>query len=123
VAPAALLRHVAGEVERVEGNRRQESYEAPVGWGPAEYATDVFVMRGYVHPEDELGQDAPVNFEATVSGVGTVRLRWYKHLGRGMSVDRRLKPEQWITVFNACLESLRRIDPATASTNRDAGHE
>jgi hypothetical protein len=110
----ALLRHVAEEIERVERNRRQESYEAPTGWGPAEYATDVFIMRGYVYPDDESGQDAPVNFEATVPGVGTVRLRWYKHLGRSMSVDRRLTPDQWIAVFNACLDSLRRINEAAS---------
>ncbi|MER5394117.1 hypothetical protein [Saccharopolyspora sp. NPDC002686] len=43
---------------------------------------------------------------AHVEGVGGVELRWYKHLGRGMSVNRSLQPQEWVQIFDACIASI-----------------
>ena len=104
----ALLGYLGGEIERVESNRRQESVQAPIGWD-GEYTTGMFTMRRYWYVADDVPS---VNFEADVAGVGTVGLRWYKHLGRGMSCDRELSSPEWVQVFDACLNSVRATEPA-----------
>jgi hypothetical protein len=105
----ALLWGVAEEIARVESNRTQKSIEPPVGWG-GEYSTDVFTMRGYDYPEDD--DDArPPNFEADIPEVGRIELRWYKRLGRSMSANRSLSPQQWVDVFDACIAAVRATEP------------
>lgn len=105
----ALLQYVGGEIARVECNRLQEPVEPPTGW-IGEYSTEVFTMRGYRYPEDD-DDVPPPNFEADVKGIGRIELRWYKHLGRGMSVNRSLSPKEWVQVFDVCVASIRATEP------------
>ena len=36
-----------------------------------------------------------------------VEISWYKHLGRGTTINREVYPEEMIDMFNRCLDSIR----------------
>lgn len=100
----AGLRHLASEIERVEWNRTGQSYEAPTGNNGGKYDTDVFRMRAYYWGDDEELVNAP-NF--VCDGL---EVRWYKYLGRGMSMNRRIDANEFYQLIDRCLKSVRARD-------------
>ena len=98
---AAGLEHLANEIERVEWNIRQEQYCAPTGNNGQEYETPVFQMRAYYWGDAEAVMELP-NFESD-----GLEIRWYKHLGRGMSMNQDIDANTFFRVIDRCVKSVR----------------
>ena len=74
--------------------------------GEASYAgdisNDVFEMRSYYWGDDEV-ECAKPNFLHRASGL---EVRWYKYIGRGMTVNRRVCPKCFLPIFAECMNSI-----------------
>lgn len=104
----ALIRYLADEISRVEWNRTQKKYEPPTYNNGKEYKTDCFEMRSYCWEDCDETSDCKCckpNFKC-----GDFDVRWYKYLGRGMSMNRDIKSDEAIALFDKCLKSVRRLD-------------
>ena len=96
----AGLMCLANEIERVEWNRRQERYCAPVENNGEEYVTEAFEMRAYCWDEDSQRSALP-NFRC-----GDLEVRWYKYVGRGMSMNRPIDANAFFVLIDRCVESV-----------------
>jgi hypothetical protein len=67
-----------------------------------DFENDVFEMRSYYWGDDEEKEELP-NFRHIKSGL---EIRWYKYIGRGMSVNAPVCPKCFIDIFAECLNSL-----------------
>ncbi len=96
----ALLNHLADEIVRVEGNKgnKIEPLTSNVG---GEYIVDMFEMRSYYWGDDE-GIAALPNFK-----YGDIEVRWYKHSGRGASINHPISESGAVLIFDNCLAFLR----------------
>lgn len=100
----AGLRHLAYEIERVERNRTQKQYDAPIKNVAGKYNTPVFEMRSYYWGDDEKMAATP-NFKC-----GDFEVRWYKYLGRGMSMNKPIDANRFFLLLDKCLSSVRKKD-------------
>jgi len=66
------------------------------------FENDVFALRPYYWGDDEEEAQRP-NFLHKKSGL---EIRWYKYIGRGMSVNRKICPKCFLEIFVDCLKSL-----------------
>jgi hypothetical protein len=73
----------------------------------APISNTVFEMRPYYWGDDEGECDKP-NFRHRESGL---EIRWYKHIGRGMSVNKHVCPKCFLPIFAECMNSLREVRP------------
>ena len=102
-APAyvcALLEGLLTEVARVFGNREQhpwDCYEDPRIPG--------ITFRGFYWGDDEAIAALP-NLEA--AGVS---IRWYKHPGRSVTVDKERTPAEWCAWYEQVRETIRKAGP------------
>lgn len=74
--------------------------------GADPYEDDVFVMRTFCWCDgDAAGHEelCPPNFEFKSTDL---KVSWYKHAGRGDSMNRRVEPQEWAEIEAACLASL-----------------
>jgi len=101
----AGLNHLASEIERVEWNRTQEHFKAPTGNNGGSYKTAQFAMRAYYWGENRKRGLLP-NFKC-----GDFEVRWYKHLGRGMSMNRKIDANRFFNLIDKCLAGVRAGDP------------
>ena len=92
----ALLRELDRELRRVMWNMRQEEYDSPFGNTGNVFEGDVFKVRAY----DWDGKE-DINFEWK-----DMKFRWYKYLGRGTEVNGEWKMEDYVEMFNECLEEI-----------------
>src|SRR3989344_872228 len=110
----ALLEHLDNEIWRVTQNMGIKSNVIGLGLQPGsnnaeEYVNTVFSMRSYywgdcVCPQGAITADCNAckpNFQ-----IGDFEVRWYKHLGRGDTINREITPNEAITMFKQCMESL-----------------
>lgn len=97
----AGLAYLAEEIERVEWNRTQTRYEAPTKNNGESYETETFTMRAYDWDADE----PQANFRC-----GDFAVCWYKYLGRGMSMNRKIDANEFYELIQACLASVRKRD-------------
>jgi hypothetical protein len=97
----AGLKHLSDEIERVEGNIRQEQFDSPTHNNGSEYNTYAFQMRAYYWGEDEKKQCLP-NF--ICDGL---EVRWYKYLGRGMSMNKEIDANEFFKIIEKCLKAVR----------------
>ena len=67
-----------------------------------EFKNDVFELRSYYWGEDDEIEALP-NFKHYKTGL---EIRWYKYIGRGMSVNKHVCPECFYNVFVECMNSL-----------------
>jgi hypothetical protein len=70
-----------------------------------DFENEVFALRGYCWCDGDNPDHAdgcPPNFEC-----GAFQLRWYKHLGRGMSANGVPTQEQWRDIMRRCIASLQ----------------
>jgi hypothetical protein len=113
----AGLNHLATEIERVEWNVRQEEYRAPVANTGDEYETPDFKLRAYYWGDCTCGaEDSEIEKpHAAECGVslpnfkcGDFEVRWYKWLGRGMSMIRQIDANEFFQLIDKCVESVRR---------------
>lgn len=100
----AGLRYLASEIERVEWNLTQKEYEAPTANNGGQYKTDAFEMYAYYWGEDENLCNRP-NFKC-----GEFEIRWYKYLGREMSMNKDIDANDFFKIMDKCLKSVRAKD-------------
>ena len=96
----AALRMIQLELERVLWNIHQKSKEPFENIGD-KFKNDVFEVEAYSWDEDRT---QPYNFKC-----GDIEVSWYKHLGRGMSVNREVSPNQMAEALHLCLDSIKKI--------------
>ena len=74
-----------------------------IGGHSVKFRSDVFVMQNYhwCTEGDDCKTAAQPNFKC-----GDVEIRWYKYLGRGMSVNRQVTREELTEIFQKCKDSL-----------------
>lgn len=58
-------------------------------------------MRAFYWGDDEL-IDLP-NFQ-----VDDIKVRWYKWVGRGMTINKEIEKEEWFDLIDQCIESLKK---------------
>ena len=98
----AALRAIESELCRVQWNLHQVDYASPFGNTGSRYANDVFQVEAYSW-NDEVEQ--PWNFKWR-----DIEVSWYKHCGRGLSVNRRVSPDEVAEMLTLCLASIRAED-------------
>lgn len=96
----ALLKDLSGELERVQWNINQEEYESPFQNTGNEFKTDVFEVHAYYWGDDEKLIDRP-NFKC-----GDVEISWYKRLGRGTTINKRISRRKMEKIYLKCLVSI-----------------
>lgn len=114
-----LLGALAQEIERVEWNRTQKPYDAPIHNVGEVYDTDKFHMESYCWCDGEKHSDGcPPNFVYHPTGL---RVRWYKYLGRGGSMDRIISTDHAVAMFDDCMTSVRALDIVSDSPKGETG--
>ena len=69
-----------------------------------DYLNEVFELRAYCWCDGEKHLNGcPPNFAHRPSGTS---VSWYKHSGRGTSINRNLTVEGWSVILISCLQSL-----------------
>lgn len=101
----ALLEHIDMDLRRIMWNRNQEEYNSPfANSGNVDgYKNDTFEVHAYDWSLDESSSPMLPNFK-----YNDIEISWYKYLGRGMWINRKITPEEAVDMFNACMASLDR---------------
>lgn len=92
------------EMERVMWNRHQREYPSPFRNTGERFENDTFVVEAYSW-DDSTPQ--PYNFKWC-----DIEISWYKHVGRGATINRHVAPERGVEMLDACLASIRTMDAA-----------
>lgn len=74
--------------------------------GAEPFENDTFALRAYCWCDgDDAGHEegCPPNFEHKASGV---HVRWYKHAGRGSTVNKVVTADQWDTILASAMCSV-----------------
>ena len=103
----AALVALAGEISRVMWNSTQEEFHIGSNYGE-QFIAPVFEMRDYCWCDGELAgheNACPPNFQWR-----DVKVNWYKHMGRGMSANRDVPPEEIAEMLVECLEAVRGME-------------
>jgi len=95
----ALLQYLEYEMELCECF---DDGDSPFRNTGNRYANEVFQVEAYCWDE-EVQQ--PWNFK-----YQNIEISWYKWLGRGTSINRKITPEEAIEMFEVCLRSIREDD-------------
>jgi hypothetical protein len=95
----SMFEGILREVDRVYWNVEQEQFESSLS---ADFGAVHF--RPYSWAEEV---DAGPNFWLDSQPV---RIRWYKHPGRGMSASHALSAEEWIAWHDAVMKELKAAD-------------
>ena len=66
------------------------------------FQNDIFELRSYYCGDDEELEVLP-NFKHKESGL---EVRWYKYIGRGMSINRNICPKCFYSIFVECMNSI-----------------
>jgi hypothetical protein len=101
----AGLMYLAREIELSEWNRTQKQFDAPVVNNGGEFKTGEFAMHAYYWGDDEALEARP-NFKC-----GDFEVRWYKYLGRGMSMNRDIDANDYFAIIEKCVGSLHQLQP------------
>lgn len=99
----ALLRGIESELCRIMGNINQE-YDSPFENTGNEFICPKFEVRAYYWGDDEDEIKKP-NFK-----YGDLEISWYKYLGRGMTINKRITSEKMVKIFNECIFYLRKFE-------------
>ena len=102
----AGLKHLNDELCRIMWNKNQKEYQSPFGNYANEYKNDTFEVRSYYWGDNEDKAVLP-NFQC-----GDFEVRWYKYLGRGMSMNKSLDANEFFDIIDRCIKSVRREDVA-----------
>jgi hypothetical protein len=70
------------------------------------FENDTFVLNPYYWGDNDATSALP-NFLHKASGF---ELRWYKYIGRGMSVNRRVTLAEFQAIFDECMASLAKVE-------------
>lgn len=91
------------ELQRVMWNIGQKPFESAISGGD-DCACPVFEIHPYCWSDDEAQKVIP-NFKC-----GDFEIRWYKHMGRGMSMNQPVDANQFFEIIGKCLNYLRELD-------------
>ena len=100
----AGLAYLASRIETEAWNQTQESYDAPTGNCGGWCRTGTFEIRSYCWDEDSPRAELP-NFKC-----GELEIKWYKYLGRGMSMNIDIDANEFFEIIDDCIESLRNLE-------------
>jgi hypothetical protein len=97
-----------GLMEIAETIAEARGDEGPLtgNWGGESWDSEVFAMRAYCWCDgDQPGHEdgCPPNFEHHRSGVTAA---WYKHVGRGASVNVNIGRHDWRAIAAACIADI-----------------
>jgi hypothetical protein len=98
----AALFMIENELDRVMGNIHQEKYPSPFRNTGNRFDCPTFSAHAYSWNEDE---EQPWNFRWR-----DVEISWYKRLGRGLSINRAIEPNEAAVMLRECLAALREIE-------------
>lgn len=99
----AYLWMIDSELSRVMWNVHQEEWDSPFQNTGNSYKNDTFELEAYSW-DDETPQ--PFNFKWK-----DIQISWYKHCGRGMSINKKVTHKEGEQLLNECLKSIRKQDP------------
>lgn len=98
---------LAYEIERVEWNINQESYLCPTSNNGQYYHTDVFEIRAFVWCCCDYDSfDENCNCNLPNFKIGDFEVRWYKRMGRGMSMNKDINANEFFKLIDKCLECV-----------------
>lgn len=100
----AGLQILSDEIERVEWNTNQVRYDSPIHNNGEVYENKMFSMRAYYWGDTEEVACLP-NFSCDGFEV-----RWYKYLGRGMSMNQEIDANEFFRLIDKCLKYVRSLD-------------
>ena len=92
------LETVSYELDRMMRNLNQAEYNNPFCNTGSTYKNDVFEVEAYSWNYDD---EQKYNFKWR-----DIEVSWYKHLGRGDSVNREVSPDEASELLSECLQSL-----------------
>jgi len=95
----ACVEHILKEVSRTFWNNNQKEWDTYVS--PEFESIDI--QPYYWGDDEELKKRPNLKF-------GDVEIRWYKHPGRGLSVNKPMTPDDWHLWLNAVIEAIRKQD-------------
>lgn len=98
----AALSFLRAELDRVMWNREQRQYDSPFGNTANRFECPAFIVEAYSWDDD---YEQPFNFKWK-----GVEISWYKYLGRGMSANADLAPDQAAEMLTECLAAVRDLD-------------
>lgn len=103
----ALLESIESELGRIMWNINQEEYNSPFrNTGNKFDDLEEFQVYAYYWGDDEKEIERP-NFKC-----GDIEIHWYKHLGRGCTINKPITPETAIKMYNTCMEALLKYERA-----------
>ena len=94
----AVLTLISHEVDRLTWNIHQEEIPSAFSNSGGAFSCDTFAVEAYSW-NDEVEQ--PWNFKC-----GDLEISWYKYMGRGMSANRDISPDDASAVLRKCLDAL-----------------
>ena len=83
-------------------NKYQKEYDSPFDNTGNSYKNDIFEVEAYSWDDD---YEQPYNFK-----YKDIEISWYKYLGRDMTINKKVTPNEAIKMFDDCINSLQNID-------------
>jgi hypothetical protein len=108
---SACIAHVLNEIDRVFWNRCQRAVSFDNEGDAEEWNAcgSGVEWHAYWWGDEESAEAHRPNLS-----TGKTEVRWYKHPGRGESVNREMSSEDWREWLNEAMRRLRKADPALA---------
>lgn len=97
----SMLDGIYREWKRVWWNRHQKPFEDQAYDEPHDFGA--VHWRPYSWGDDDAGPNFWIDDDP-------LRIRWYKHFGRGMSASHEYTPEQWIAWHDKTMAAIRAND-------------
>ena len=98
----AALSTIDNELCGAMWNLHQERYESPFWNTGNRFKCDTFEVEAYSW-NDEYEQ--PYNFKWK-----DIEISWYKHMGRGMSVNKKLTNDRIAEMLGDCLKAISKLE-------------
>lgn len=98
----AALTLLSYRLERVMWNVTQKDYSSPMSNSGQRFDCPTFSAHAYSWNDEE---EQPWNFRWR-----DVEISWYKYIGRGMSANKELSPDEASEMLMDCLKALEEIE-------------
>lgn len=93
----ALLISIDDEIARLYWNKYQKEWLSPLGRDGGYYKNSTFELKSY----DWDNEKEQYNFK-----FGDFTISWYKHVKRGLEVSRDIDAEEFVFMYEECIQSL-----------------
>lgn len=94
----SLLMGIEAKLRVKYWNKHQQEIDSPFDNTSSRYENDTFQVEAY-NWNDEYEQ--PYNFKWK-----NIEISWYKYLGRDMTINQKITPQQAVEMFDDCIKSL-----------------